>query len=265
MDMQRPDIASVLKEARPKRRLARRVGWTVVAVLLIAGVVVWLGTGDSSSTVTYTAEPATVGNLTVTVTATGTVEPTNEVELSSELSGTIGSVDADFNDVVTKGQTLAMLKTDQLEANVALARATLAARKAEVQQAEATVAEKQAAFDRANELLAKKFGSTETFELAKADDDRATAGLAACQGQSGHRCRHLEHRRVQPQQGVHLLADRRRGSQPQRGGRPDRRVLSVGAGVVHARRESDADAAPGRYRRSRRRQDRQRPGSDVHR
>lgn len=179
MDMQRPDIASVLKEARPKRRLARRVGWTVAVVLLIAGVVVWLGSGGSSSTVTYTAEPATVGNLTVTVTATGTVEPTNEVELSSELSGTIGSVDADFNDVVTKGETLAMLKTDQLEANVELARATLAARKAEVQQAEATVAEKQAAFDRAEELLAKKFSSTEAYELAKADNDRAAAGLAA--------------------------------------------------------------------------------------
>jgi len=179
MDIQRPDIASVLKEARPKRLLARRVAWTVVAVLLIAGVVVWLGTGGSSSTVTYTTEPATVGNLTVTVTATGTVEPTNEVELSSELSGTIGTVDADFNDVVTRGQTLAMLKTDQLEANVELARATLAARKAEVQQAEATVAEKQAAFDRAEELLAKKFSSTETYELAKADNDRAAAGLAA--------------------------------------------------------------------------------------
>ena len=61
----------------------------------------------------------------MTVTATGTVEPTNEVEVSSELSGMIASVAVDFNDTVNKGQTLAMLKTDKLEANVELAKATL--------------------------------------------------------------------------------------------------------------------------------------------
>ena len=66
------------------------------------------------------------------VTATGTVEPTNQVELSSELSGTMAAVLVDYNDAVVEGQVLARLKTDQLEAAVALAKATLAARQADV-------------------------------------------------------------------------------------------------------------------------------------
>jgi HlyD family secretion protein len=49
----------------------------------------------------------TKGDLVVTVTATGTVQPTTEVEVSSELSGTLASVTVDFNDTVTVGQVLA--------------------------------------------------------------------------------------------------------------------------------------------------------------
>ncbi len=179
MAAERPDIETVLKGARPKRRLGRFVVWGLVAVLAIGGGWYWLGGSSVRSAVAYTTEPTTLGDLTVTVTATGTVEPINEVELSSELSGTIGSVDADFNDVVKKGQVLARLKTDQLEANVALFKATRAAREADVQQAEVTVTEKRAAFERASELQSKNISSTETLEEAKAASDRAIAALNA--------------------------------------------------------------------------------------
>jgi HlyD family secretion protein len=134
---------------------------------------------ETGTALTYVTEPASRGDLTVTVTATGTVEPTNEVELSSELSGTIASVDADFNDTVKKGQVLAMLDTDQLKANVELAKATLAVRQSDVDQAETTLSEKESLLNRATQLAAKAISSTETLESAKADNDRATAALAA--------------------------------------------------------------------------------------
>jgi len=176
---QQVDIDAVLKSGRPRRRIGRIAVWVGVAVVAAgAAWYFWAATGASSA-VTYTTQAAKRGDLVVTVTATGTVEPTNEVELSSELSGMIGAVEVDFNDRVARGQVLARLKTDQLEANLDLATATLAARKAEVAQAEATVAEKEHVYDRAKQLLEKAFSSTESFETAEADRDRAVAARDA--------------------------------------------------------------------------------------
>ena len=65
-----------------------------IAVLLVAAIALggwlWVARTSPSSGETYVTAPAARGDLTVTVTATGTVEPTNQVEISSELSGTVG-------------------------------------------------------------------------------------------------------------------------------------------------------------------------------
>lgn len=179
MTVERPDIESVLGSARPKRRVGRLIGWGVVVVAVVGGAWFFLGGSGTGITVTYTTEPVAIDNLIVTVTATGTVEPLNEVVLSSELSGTIGEVNADFNDEVVQGQVLAKLKTDQLEANVELAEATLAMRQAEVRQAEITADERVALFKRTRELLEKNFTSTETYEVAKAASERGASAVAA--------------------------------------------------------------------------------------
>ena len=115
--------------------------------------------GSGGPSVVYTTQPVTSGDLTVTVTATGTVQPTNQVSISSELSGTVRSVLVDYNDTVKKGEVLARLDTDKLNANLALAQATLAARKADVAQAQATVAETDIALKRAADLAARNVSS----------------------------------------------------------------------------------------------------------
>jgi HlyD family secretion protein len=177
---QTTDIATILKSGgRPRRRVWRIVVIGIVVAILAALAWYLWGSGASRSAVTYATDAATVTDLKIVVTATGTVEPTNQVELSSELSGTMGEVLVDYNDAVVEGRVLARLKTDQLEASVALSKATLAARQAEVHEAEATVAEREAIFKRAEELLAKNFTSTEDYEIAKADSDRSVAVLSA--------------------------------------------------------------------------------------
>jgi len=176
-----PDIAAVLKGSRSSGRWRRVLYAVVVAVVVAAGAWVWWSSGSRSTAVEYTTQPVTRGDLTVTVTATGTVEPTNEVEVSSELSGMIASVSVDFNDTVKKGQTLAMLKTDKLEANVELAKATLSARNADVLQAQASLGEAAAAFARTQQLMDKGVATQETYDAAKAANDRAGAAVAAAE------------------------------------------------------------------------------------
>lgn len=62
----------------------------------------------------YKTEPVTVDDLVVTVTSTGTLQPTNEVDVGSELSGNIEEVLVDFNDQVTVGQVLARMDVSKL-------------------------------------------------------------------------------------------------------------------------------------------------------
>ncbi len=173
-----PDIAAVLRQGGSSHRLRRSLYLVAVVIVALAGGSAWWWLHSSAATVAYITQPVTRGPLTVTVTATGTVEPTNEVQVSSELSGTIASVAVDYNDTVKKGQPLAMLKTDKLEANVELAKATLDARQADVTQAQASADEAAAAFKRAKELIAKGVASQESYDAAKAANDRAVAAVA---------------------------------------------------------------------------------------
>ncbi|HVY20258.1 MAG TPA: efflux RND transporter periplasmic adaptor subunit [Bauldia sp.] len=174
-----PDISAVLGKAAPARLWRRWIVPAFVVVVAAAGAWAWSASHGRSLSVTYLAVPVARGDLTVTVTATGTVQPTNQVDISSELSGTVATVDADFNAHVTKGATLATLNTDNLEAAVALSQATLAARQADVQQAQATVSETAAAYARTAPLAEKGLSSASSAESAKAAADRAQAALAS--------------------------------------------------------------------------------------
>ncbi len=172
------EIGAVLAGGRKSGRRRRLLAIGVVVVVALAGSAIWLTSGSGGPSVTYTAQPVTQGDLTVAVTATGTVQPTNQVAISSELSGTVRSVLADYNDTVKKGEVLAKLDTDALSANLALAQATLAARQADVAQAQATVAETDIGLKRAGDLVARNVSSQQTLDAAKADSARAEAGLA---------------------------------------------------------------------------------------
>ncbi len=175
------EVAAVLAGGRKSGRRRNLLAIGAVVLVALAGLGAWTMSGSGGPSVVYSTQPVTSGDLTVNVTATGTVEPTNEVSISSELSGTVRAVLADYNDTVKKGQVLARLDTDNLTANLALAQATLAARKADVAQAQATVAETDVALKRAADLLARNVSSQQTLDAAQADSDRAKAALAGAQ------------------------------------------------------------------------------------
>ncbi len=172
------EISAILAAGSRRRGVGRYAAIALVAGVVLVGVWLWLASGSGTQAVSYTTAPVTHGDLVVTVAATGTVQPTNTVEVSSELSGTIGAVLANFNDTVKAGDTLAMLKTDKLDANVTLAQATVTAREADVRQATVSEQESVAAVDRATRLLDRGVITQEAFETATAVRERAVAALA---------------------------------------------------------------------------------------
>jgi HlyD family secretion protein len=147
--------------------------------LLVVALAYWYFASAGANEIRYTTQVVRRGGIVVNVRVTGTIEPTDQVEISSELSGTIRSVHVDFNDAVKKGQMLAELDTETLDAQIASARAALAAREAKVNELSATVTEMQAAYSRAKTLRKRQFLSEQGLEQARAAYARSVASLSS--------------------------------------------------------------------------------------
>lgn len=165
-------------------RRSHRKRWLLL-ILLVAAIAITVAMRTrtaKSDSIQFKTEEVRRGDITVLVTATGTLEPTNEVEVGSELSGIVKSVEADYNDKVKVGQVLAKLDTSKLDAQVTQSKAALQAAEAKVMQAKATLNETRNKLDRfkkVRELSDNKVPSQTDFDAAQADFERAEADLAS--------------------------------------------------------------------------------------
>jgi HlyD family secretion protein len=169
--------------ARPRRR--RLLAWGAVALVVAGALLLWLR-HDGGPAVKYRTEAARTGDLDVTVTATGNLQPTNQVDVGSELSGIVQRVEVDFNDRVKVGQVLARLDPTKLSAQVLQSRAALKVAQARVLQARATVTEarsEMARLDHVRELSGGRLPSQHDLDAAKASLARAEADAASAEAQ----------------------------------------------------------------------------------
>jgi HlyD family secretion protein len=158
-----------------------------LAVVLATGA--WLARDcGGESAVRYETEAPHRGELVVTVTATGTLQPTNQVDVGSELSGLVRDVYVDFNDVVKKGQVIARLDSTRLEAQVSQSQAALDAALARVAQAKASRLEaiaQLARLERVREMSDGKVPSATELDAARAVAERARAEVASMEAATG--------------------------------------------------------------------------------
>ena len=177
-----PPIETVLGlDSRSRRsRWGRRLVWLLLAAALVAGAAWWfINRQATGTTISYDTAPAAVNTLLVKVQATGNIQPTTQVDVSSERSGVIRSVNVKANSLVRKGDVLAQLDTERLEAELARGKAALAASEARLEDAKATLVEKQTAFKRAERLSKQGISSTADLDTARAAQSRAEAGVVA--------------------------------------------------------------------------------------
>jgi HlyD family secretion protein len=179
-----PDITETLGMYHSpifSKRLKRYLVIALAAILAVAAVIIWKTAGKTTAP-QYKTEQVRRGELTVIVTATGTLQPTNTVSVGSELSGIIKSVEVNYNGKVKVGQILAMLDTSKLEAQLTQSKAALESAKAKVLQAKATVAETRAKlsqFQKVKELSNAKVPSQSEMDAAEAAFERAKADAAS--------------------------------------------------------------------------------------
>jgi HlyD family secretion protein len=147
-----------------------------------AAALYWVQRDTSASPPRYKTQTVQRGDLKVIITAAGNLAPVNQVEVGSELSGIVKSVEVDFNDRVRVGQVLARLDTSKLAAQVLQSRASLEAARAKVLQTGATVEETRRKLERlqtVQEMSQGRAVSTQDLEAAQAALDRAGADQAS--------------------------------------------------------------------------------------
>lgn len=122
--------------------------------------------GGDKNAQEYNTVTLSKGSLSTTVTATGTIEPINQVSVGAQVSGIISKIYVDYNSEVKSGQLLAQIDTSLMAAELRSSEASLASAKAEYEYQEKN-------FARQKSLWEKKLISDTEYESAKYNYDRA--------------------------------------------------------------------------------------------
>ncbi|BCW87102.1 Macrolide export protein MacA [Alphaproteobacteria bacterium SO-S41] len=146
-------------------------------------VVLFLLFSGGGAPVGFKAEAVKRGPLSVKVTATGTLQPIDQVDVGAEVSGRVVEVKVDFNNTVKTGDILAQIDTTQLEARRIQTEAQLAAAKAGVRQAEAALSDAARRLERLRDLAKGRNVSQQDLDTAQATYDQAVAGLEVAKAQ----------------------------------------------------------------------------------
>ncbi|MCG1037682.1 efflux RND transporter periplasmic adaptor subunit [Polaribacter sargassicola] len=90
------------------------IGSVIVAVVAIAAFIFLKG--DDAIIIEAKTITAKKANVTTMVTATGTIEPINQVDVGTQVSGVVEKVYVDYNSIVKEGQLIAELDKTNLKA-----------------------------------------------------------------------------------------------------------------------------------------------------
>ncbi len=163
-----------MKKSRLRKWLWR-LGTLVLLLMIGFGIFKWRQASARANAPTFRTEPAERGELKATVTATGTLDGQDSVEVGAEVTGNISKIYVDFNDRVKAGDILLEINPEVLLANKQSAAARLTAARASYSSAKATAKEAKATVKRVRELAKQGLVSTSDLESAEAAYERSSA------------------------------------------------------------------------------------------
>lgn len=144
--------------------------WIIVALVVIAAIVV-VAVVAGKKEVRINTSVVQQQTIEHTVMATGYVQPVEDVEVGTQVSGVIDKIYVDYNSVVKKGQLLAELDKSTLQEKLTQARASSNSSQSELNYA-------QQNYDRTKRLYAAKAATTVDMESADNQLAQAKASYA---------------------------------------------------------------------------------------
>ena len=185
---QNPDIEDVLKVNVQQTWWQRSSRWLIAAAIILAvalggGLWWWLAQAGATA-IQYTTTAAKTGDIVVTASTMGTVEPITQVEVGSEISGTVTVVNVTYNDHVEAQQVLAEIGTEQLNDQANRTKSLLDSARASIIDRQATLMQANRDLSRVGLLAVRGLASSEELEKAQTLQLQASAALAVASAQA---------------------------------------------------------------------------------
>jgi HlyD family secretion protein len=151
-------------------------GW-ILGGVAAAGLGAWYASRslDSSSATAYRTSEVERGDLVVAVTATGTVQPVTQVQVGTQVTGTVQALFADFNSRVTQGQIVAQIDPATFKARVESDRANLIRSQAESLRVAALLKQAERDVGRQEALVKDGLVTASEYDAAVANRDSLLA------------------------------------------------------------------------------------------
>lgn len=145
---------NIYSTIKPRAKNSKKKLFAILGIIaLVAFFALVFALKFSKNEVRYITENPTISEISQDVSATGTLEPTDTVEVGSQISGTIYEVLVDVNDEVKKGQILAKIDPEKLEQSVDNFEAQLQSAQAELTSAEVALENKKWTYENYKNLF----------------------------------------------------------------------------------------------------------------
>ncbi|MHC3993520.1 efflux RND transporter periplasmic adaptor subunit [Thiomicrolovo sp. ZZH C-3] len=131
----------------------------VVLIATAVGGYFFLQPAENGQAYRFVTQSAERGELNITVSASGYLQPLESVDVGTEVSGTIEKVLVDYNDLVKKGQLMAQIDKTKYQSTVDKANAALMSAKATLENANAELYRSKATLTRDETLREETKGA----------------------------------------------------------------------------------------------------------
>ena len=160
--------------------------WLAIAGVVIVAAIVAGAWSRSGNGVQYLTAKVQRGEIRDVVEATGTVNAVVNVQVGSQVSGTIAKLNVDFNSKVKRGDIVAVIDpalfqgaVQQAKADLEAAQANVAVSEANVDKARATLVQTKADYERNVSLVKQKLAAQQALDLARAANENAAASVTS--------------------------------------------------------------------------------------
>lgn len=169
---------------RKQSPLIFRWFWPMLVVVALVIAAWWfLAGGGAGADAAYRTAPVERGEIRAAISATGTLSATATIEIGTQVSGMLQSVEVDFNDAVAKDQVIARIDPSTFQARLEQASATLSSARAGLSEAQAVARNAELDYTRKADLLKRQLIARTDADQSLAARDQARARIVSARAQ----------------------------------------------------------------------------------